>query len=121
MLEDGGAEPLEAGPRPVLGSRVMVAGYPDGRFLAAPGTVRSVEARQGYGATTEVMVVDVDAVPGISGGVVIDITGRAVGLIAASDPVTHDVVVASARRDRGRGPALGAACRPADPSATGAG
>jgi len=121
VLSDGGAEPLEAGPRPVLGSRVMVAGYPDGRFLAASGTVRSVEARQGYGATTEVMVVDVDAVPGISGGVVIDVTGRAVGLVAASDPVTHDVVAYPLDAIGAADPALGAACRPADPSATGAG
>jgi putative serine protease PepD len=91
-LVDHGAAPLEIGPRPVVGARVVVAGYPDGRFEALTGTVRSIEPRHGYGGTTDVLVVDVEAVPGISGGVVVDAVGRAVGLIAARDPVTHEVV-----------------------------
>ncbi|UDY34270.1 S1 family peptidase [Dermatobacter hominis] len=91
-LLDGGAEPLAAGPRPIVGARVVVAGYPDGRFAARTGTVRAVESRQGYGGTADVLLIDVEAVPGISGGVVVDAAGRAVGLVAARDPVTHEVV-----------------------------
>lgn len=88
----GGATALTVGHRPSNGASVVVAGYPGGRFTAATGTVRSIEQRQGYGATTDVMVIDAEAVPGISGGVVLDVTGRAIGLVAARDPVTGDVV-----------------------------
>lgn len=88
----GGARPIAVGPRPVLGAQVVVAGYPAGSFRAVTGHVRAVEQRQGYGGVTDVLVLDVEAVPGISGGVVVDVEGRAVGLVAARDPVTHDVV-----------------------------
>jgi S1-C subfamily serine protease len=91
-MVDDGAEPLAVGPRPIVGASVVVAGYPDGHFVARAGTVRSVESRQGYGGTADVMLIDVEAVPGISGGVVVDAAGRAVGLVAARDPVTHEVV-----------------------------
>lgn len=91
-LLDGGAAALSVGPRPVVGASVAVAGYPDGRFEVRSGTVRSVESRQGYGGTADVLLIDVEAVPGISGGVVVDVTGRAVALVAARDPLTHDVV-----------------------------
>lgn len=88
----GGARPMAVGPRPVLGAQVVVAGYPAGSFRAVTGHVRAVEQRQGYGGVADVLVLDVEAVPGISGGVVVDIQGRAVALVAARDPATHDVV-----------------------------
>jgi S1-C subfamily serine protease len=91
-LLDGGGIALKTGHRPSNGASVVVAGYPDGHFVAATGTVRSIEQRQGYGATTDVIVIDTQAVPGISGGVVLDVTGAAIGLVAARDPVTGDVV-----------------------------
>jgi len=91
LLAGGGAA-LRVGHRPSNGASVVVAGYPNGHFLAAAGTVRSIEQRQGYGATTDVIVIDAQAVPGISGGVVLDVTGAAIGLVAARDPVTGDVV-----------------------------
>lgn len=91
LLAGGGAA-LRVGHRPSNGASVVVAGYPNGHFLAAAGTVRSIEQRQGYGATTDVIVIDAQAVPGISGGVVLDVTGAAIALVAARDPVTGDVV-----------------------------
>lgn len=91
-LEAAGAEPLSVGAPPVLGAGVVVAGYPAGTFRALSGHVRAMERREGYGGNADVMIVDVQAVPGISGGVVVDVTGRAVGLVAARDPLTGDVV-----------------------------
>jgi len=91
-LVAGGARAMEVGPRPLLGAQVVVAGYPDGRFRAAAGHVRAIEQRQGYGGTADVLIVDAEAVPGVSGGVVIDVQGRAVGLVAARDPASSDVV-----------------------------
>lgn len=91
-LEATGAEPLPVGPAPVLGAGVTVAGYPGGRFRAMSGHVRAIEPRQGFGGVADVLLIDVDAEPGISGGVVVDVTGRAVGLVAARDPLTGDVV-----------------------------
>lgn len=91
-LEATGAVPLPVGSPPMLGAGVVVAGYPAGAFSAVNGHVRAIERREGYGASADVMIVDVQAVPGISGGVVVDVTGRAVGLVAARDPVTGDVV-----------------------------
>ena len=91
-LVDAGLEPLATGPRPIVGAQVVVAGYPGGRFEATVGHVRSVEVRQGYGGSGDVMVIDVVASPGVSGGVVVDVEGRAVGLVAARDPSTGEVV-----------------------------
>lgn len=87
-----GSVPLEEGGRPTLGDRVVVAGYPGGRFEATTGTVKSIEVRQGYDGTSDVLVIGVQAVPGVSGGIVVDGDGRAVGLVAARDPSTGDVV-----------------------------
>lgn len=91
MVADGSV-PLEEGSRPAIGAQVVVAGYPGGKFEAMAGHVQGIEARQGYGGTADVLLLDVEAVPGISGGVVVDVTGRAVALVAARDPVTHEVV-----------------------------
>ena len=83
---------LEVGPMPEVGAPVVVAGYPGGGFMAAGGTVVAVERRHGYGGETPMLLVDVDAEPGLSGGVVLDAAGRAVGLVAARDPSTRDTV-----------------------------
>ncbi|MFZ4518941.1 MAG: S1 family peptidase [Microthrixaceae bacterium] len=83
---------LEAGPMPEVGDPVVVAGYPGGEFMAAEGTIVAVQRRHGYGGETQMLLVDVDAEPGLSGGVVVDRSGRAVGLVAARDPSTHDTV-----------------------------
>lgn len=83
---------LEVGRMPEVGAPVVVAGYPQGEFMAAEGTVVAVERRHGYGGETPMLLVDVDAEPGLSGGVVLDAAGRAVGLVAARDPSTHDTV-----------------------------
>ncbi len=91
-FEDAGAQALPIGPRPVVGSSVMVAGYPGGAFRAGIGRVVQVERRQGYGGTVDMLIIDVQAVPGISGGVVVDAAGRAVGVVAARDPQTGDTV-----------------------------
>lgn len=85
-VADAGVPALEVGPRPIVGSAVVVAGYPGGEFRAEAGRVVAAERRQGYGGTVEMMIVDVEAIPGISGGVVVDGEGRAVGLVAARDP-----------------------------------
>lgn len=91
-LRSAGAAPLRVGRPPSVGAGVTVAGFPGGSFRAMSGHVRAVERREGYGGSAEVLIVDVEAVPGISGGVVVDVTGRAVGLVAARDPLTGDVV-----------------------------
>lgn len=85
-VESGAALPL--GPAPEEGDEVVVAGFPAGRWSARAGVVRSVERRHARGASSAVMVIDVDAARGISGGVVADAAGRAVGLVAARDPRT---------------------------------
>jgi hypothetical protein len=82
------AEVLRPGAMPATGDAVVVAGYPVGEFHEASGTVQRVEDRTGRGGTSPVMLVDVEAVPGVSGGVVVDRFGRAVGLVAARDPDT---------------------------------
>lgn len=83
---------LTVGPTPVPGSGVVVVGFPRGEYRAEAGRVVAIERRHGYGGETDMLIVDVDAQPGISGGVVVDGAGRAVGLVAARDPDTHDTV-----------------------------
>lgn len=91
-LLDAGLRPLPVGPRPIVGSTVMVAGFPSGGFDARAGHIERVDRRQGYGGTVDMLIIDVAAIPGISGGVVVDGEGRAVGLVAARDPQTGDTV-----------------------------
>lgn len=88
VLAGGPGPSLPAGPRPEPGDRVLVVGYPGGAFRARAGTVRTVEVRSGFGGTSDVLLVDVTAAPGLSGGLVVDGAGRAVGLVAARDPAT---------------------------------
>ncbi len=83
---------LEPAPMPAVGDRVLLAGFPEGRWTVHDARVRSVELRSGWGATSEVMVLDTPIEQGISGGVVVDVWGRAVGLIAARDPGTGHAV-----------------------------
>jgi len=91
-LVGAGVEPLAVGPRPIVGSGVVVAGFPGGGFEARAGHVTAVERRQGYGGTVDMLIIDVEAIPGISGGVVVDASGRAVGVVAARDPETGSTV-----------------------------
>jgi len=77
--------------------------------VARAGHVVSVERRHGYGGTVDMLIVDVEAIPGISGGVVVDTEGRAVGLVAARDPETGDTVAYPLETVEGR-------TRPADSS-----
>ncbi len=83
-----GATVLEAGLAAAVDDTVVVAGFPDGVFSARTGRVVAREPRTDAGGVTDVLVIDVPAAEGISGGVVVDGSGRAVGLVAARDPGT---------------------------------
>ena len=83
-----GATVLEPGPAAAVGATVVVSGFPDGVFSARAGRVVALEPRTDAGGVTDVLVIDVPAAEGISGGVVVDGAGRAVGLVAARDPET---------------------------------
>jgi hypothetical protein len=83
---------LEVGPAPVVGTGVVVVGYPDGRRAAVAGRVVAVERRVDRGRSASVIVVDAPAAPGSSGGAVVDGAGRIVGLVAARDPGTGRTV-----------------------------
>jgi S1-C subfamily serine protease len=82
------AAALPPGVRPRVGDEVLVAGFPGGRYEAEWGTVRRFEERVGRGGLTTVMLVDVQANPGLSGGAVLDRAGTMTGLVAARDPGT---------------------------------
>lgn len=79
-------EPLDQGPEPGAGDRLVVAGHPADVPTAAGGTVVSRERRAGYGGSSDVLVVDTPVDGGSSGGAVLDEQGRVVGLVAAKDP-----------------------------------
>ncbi|MCB0953869.1 MAG: trypsin-like peptidase domain-containing protein, partial [Microthrixaceae bacterium] len=78
-------------------SEVYTAGFPGGSWKIQQGHVTAVEQRHGWGGDGPVLVVDVPAIEGTSGGVVVDSSGRAVGLIAARDPRTGYTVAYPAR------------------------
>lgn len=86
------SETLQVGPAPQEGDEVVVAGHPGGVFAASSGRVLAVEDRVDDGGTVRVLVVDVPTEEGSSGGVVVDASGRAVGLVAARDPETGSAV-----------------------------
>jgi S1-C subfamily serine protease len=86
------AAALPVGPAPRVGEDVVVAGHPGGVFAAVSGRVIAVEDRVDDGGTVQVLVVDVPTAEGSSGGVVVDASGRAVGLVAARDPETGSAV-----------------------------
>ncbi len=76
-----------------VGDEVVVVGYPGGRRVELTARVRSSELRSGYGGTAQVLLIDAPAEGGLSGGTVVDAdTGDVVGLVAARDPSTGDVV-----------------------------
>ncbi|MFV0318077.1 MAG: serine protease [Microthrixaceae bacterium] len=79
---------LEVAEVPPIGTEVYTAGFPGGAWRIGKGTLVALEQRQGWGGQGTVLVVDIPAEEGISGGVVVDGSGRAVGLIAARDPST---------------------------------
>ena len=83
---------LEPAPHPSLGDPVVLAGFPGGTWTIQDGTISSVELRTGWGGSSEVLVIDVPIEQGMSGGVVADLQGNAVGLIAARDPGTGHAV-----------------------------
>jgi hypothetical protein len=91
-LEPSPGAPLEVGGVVSEGDPVTTVGFPGGRWKVQQGSVVAIEQRVGWGDSGEVMVVDVPAVEGTSGGVVTDVAGRAVGLIAARDPRTGHTV-----------------------------
>jgi S1-C subfamily serine protease len=75
-----------------VGDQLTVAGYPAGSAVAHLGVVTSIEPRRAFGGTTEVLVVDAAAAPGVSGGAVLDERGAVVALVAARDPGTGSTV-----------------------------
>lgn len=77
---------LDVGGAVVAGDEVTTAGFPEGRWRVQKGRVVSVGPHAGWGGSGVVMVIDVPALEGTSGGVVVDRSGRAVGLIVARDP-----------------------------------
>ncbi len=76
-----------------VGDQVVVHGYPGGERVELDATVRGAEPRSGYGGTATVLLIDVEADPGLSGGTVTDAeTGEVVALVAARDPDSGHVV-----------------------------
>ena len=82
----------EIGRQSRVGDQLTVAGYPGGDAQALVGRVTSIEPRRAFGGTTEVLVVDAAAAPGVSGGAVLDEHGAVVALVAARDPGTGSTV-----------------------------
>jgi putative serine protease PepD len=87
-VDDGSSPGLEIGPAPEAGTGVVVVAYPEGGRSVAVGRVLALERRSDRGMPTAVVLVDVPAGPGSSGGAVVDGAGRLVGLVAARDPRT---------------------------------
>jgi S1-C subfamily serine protease len=83
---------LPRAPVPPIGAQVTVAGFPAKQFEARAGTLDAVQRRQWRGCTAEVLVLSTEAAAGMSGGVVLDVTGAAIALVAARDPVTGRTV-----------------------------
>ncbi len=80
--------PLPLGPDAESGDEVTTVGFPEGRWTIQSGHVIAVQQRAGWGGAGDVLMIDVPAHDGTSGGVVVDSAGEAVGLIAARDPRT---------------------------------
>lgn len=83
-----GAAALAPGTRPDIGTELLVAGYPGGGFEQRWGVLRDLDERVGRGGLSKVMLIDVPAYEGLSGGAVVDRTGAVVGIVAARDPET---------------------------------
>lgn len=91
-LQQAGLRPAPEGSVVEAGAPVVAAGHPAGEFRLDAATVDDVSRRAAYGSASDVLLVGTPAVGGHSGGAVFDRTGSVVGLIAARDPGTGDVV-----------------------------
>ncbi len=85
----GGAE-LELAPGdPTVGQPVLLAGYGGGRVLSVlESTIHNNVDGSAYGSVGPVLLLDVPTGVGFSGGPVVDVDGRVVGLLRAYDSVT---------------------------------
>lgn len=91
-LLDAGIRALPvAGPAEV-GDPVVVAGHPAGSFRVDGTSVSTTARRAAYGGASDVLLVGAVAEGGHSGGAVLDPAGNVVGLVAARDPSTSQVV-----------------------------
>jgi hypothetical protein len=70
----------------------VVAGHPGGSFRLDGALVADVQRRAAYGSASDVLLVGTAAEGGHSGGAVFDPAGAVVGLVAARDPGTGQVV-----------------------------
>ncbi|MEZ5240072.1 MAG: serine protease, partial [Microthrixaceae bacterium] len=86
---------LPTGPPPAVGDEVTVAGFPGGAWQVESGAVLERSSLRISGGPVEVFVVDVPALRGASGGVVVDASGAAVGLVTELDPRTGHAVAQS--------------------------
>lgn len=78
---------------PPVASMLAISGFPRGRDLAVVnGTVQTTVPGAAYGFDAEVILANGVAVPGMSGGPILDETGAAVGVVAAVDRSTGLVV-----------------------------
>lgn len=91
-LVAAGLDPAEQGHDVAPGTPVVVAGFPSGSFDLRPAAVLDVQRRAAYGGASDVLLVGTSAVGGHSGGAVLDVDGAVVGIIAARDPLSRDVV-----------------------------
>lgn len=90
---DAPSGPPSARASAAVGDRVVVVGFPSGERQEVEARIRTIELRSGYGGTAPVLLVDAPAAGGLSGGTVLDAdTGDVVGLVAARDPSSGDVV-----------------------------
>jgi S1-C subfamily serine protease len=87
-----GVVPLETGPAPERGAAVRVLGHPGGRFDATEGRVVASSRRSGPGGAADVLLLDVPVRGGSSGGAVLDVSDRVVGIVVARDPASGGAV-----------------------------
>ena len=91
-LEAAGLAPAPAGRAVAPEDAVVVAGHPAGSFRLDGASVADVQRRAAYGSASDVLLVGAPAEGGHSGGAVFDAAGAVVGLVAARDPGTGQVV-----------------------------
>ncbi|MCB1270050.1 MAG: serine protease [Microthrixaceae bacterium] len=84
---------LPSGPRPSVGDEVTLAGFPGGAWSTSTGEVLGWSRLALGGSPVDVFTVDVPVERGASGGVVVDTSGAAIGLVTERDPRTGAAVV----------------------------